>query len=84
MAVMVAVSPATGEGITIEVAVDVGTGRVGVRLGRAASVLETAADWLRNASLLDIKLVAATYSPNMMTSRTTRKPREYPLFIPIP
>jgi len=81
IAVMVAVSPATGEGISIAVAVGVGAGRVGVALGFAASVLAATADWARCASLLDMKPVMATYRPSTMTSRTIRKPSEYPLFI---
>lgn len=84
IAVIVAVSPGTGDGMMIEVAVAVGTGRVGVRLGSAASVLDAAADSMLCASLLDIKLVIATYKPSTMTSSTTRKPREYPLFIEQP
>jgi len=81
IAVIVAVSPATGEGITIAVAVGEGAGRVGVALGFAASVLAATADWARCASLLDVKPVMATYSPSTMTSKTIRKPSEYPLFI---
>jgi hypothetical protein len=81
MAVKVAVIPGTGVGMKMAVAVMVGRTRVGARVACATLVEEDDADWARSASRLDIKLVRATYSPSITTSKTIKKPKTYPLFI---
>lgn len=81
-AVSVAVIPGTDVGRTQMVAVGVGAGRVGVLVACSwPELVASEADSVRNASLLDIKPVKATYSPSTTTSRTMRKPKAYPLFI---
>ena len=81
-AVSVAVIPGTGVGRTQIVAVGVGAGRVGVLVACSCpELVGCGADSARSASLLDIKLVKATYSPSTTTSRTMKKPKAYPLFI---
>ena len=60
MAVRVAVIPGSGVGITKTVLVGVGAMRVGALVVSADPVSEDETDWVRIASLLDIKPVRAT------------------------
>lgn len=79
--VRVAVIPGTGVGMVIRVAVGLGVGWAAVLVTCTTAVLEDDADWTRSASLLDMKPVMATYSPSIMTNRTIKKPKAYPLFM---
>lgn len=81
MAVKVAVIPGTDVGIERAVAVGVAAGWVGALPARAVSVPDKDADWARPVSRLDVNPVKATYSPNIRTRRTMRKPKAYPLLI---
>jgi hypothetical protein len=60
MAVRVAVIPGSGVGITTAVLVGVGTRGVGALVVSTDPVSEDETDWVRIASLLDIKPVKAT------------------------
>jgi hypothetical protein len=75
IAVRVDVIPGSGVGMTMMVSVGVGAGWVGNLVASLEGVLCDSAAWSCRASLLDLKLVRATYIPNMITRRTIRKPK---------
>ena len=80
-AVSVAVIPGSGVGMTMAVLVGVGAESVDTPVTSTTAVVEDETDWVRSASLLDIKPVKATYKPSMVTNKTIRKPKAYPLFM---